>query len=119
MNLALMMLINDSITVFNRKESIDMPLQISDKKIHQNKRCRMRIQSTFSVHSVGSGITASLIGPTPLYCDAHSKKLEAFCDLEKKLLCIDCILNENHKTHEILSLEKASQKERQTFETSL
>lgn len=31
-NLALMMLINDSITVFNRKDSIDMPLQISDKK---------------------------------------------------------------------------------------
>ncbi len=78
----------------------------------------MRIQSTFSVHSVGSGITASLIGPTPLYCDAHSKKLEAFCDLDKKLLCIDCILNENHKTHEILSLEKASFKEKQAFETS-
>lgn len=31
-NLALMMLINDSIAVYNRKDSIDMPLQISDKK---------------------------------------------------------------------------------------
>ena len=81
----------------------------SDKK---SKRNRMRIQSTFSVHSVGSGVTASLIGPAPLYCDSHNKKLEAFCDLDKKLLCIDCILNENHKTHEILSLEKASLKEK-------
>jgi hypothetical protein len=31
-NLALMILINDSIAIFNRKDSIDMPLQISDKK---------------------------------------------------------------------------------------
>ena len=79
----------------------------------------MRIQSVFSVHSVGSGITASLIGASPLYCDSHSKKIEAFCDLDKKLLCIDCILNENHKSHEILSLEKASLREKQTFDSSL
>jgi hypothetical protein len=31
-NLALMILITDSIAIFNRKDSIDMPLQISDKK---------------------------------------------------------------------------------------
>jgi hypothetical protein len=31
-NLALMILINDSFALFNRKESIEMPLQISDKK---------------------------------------------------------------------------------------
>ena len=42
------------------------------------------------------------------YCAAHSKKLEAFCDVDKKVLCIDCILNENHKSHEILALDKAS-----------
>jgi len=79
----------------------------------------MRIQSTFSVHSVASGVTASLIGLAPMYCSAHSKKLEAFCDQDKKLLCIDCILNENHKQHEIMSLEKASAKERQNLESSL
>jgi len=31
-NLALMILITDSIAIFNRKDSIDIPLQISDKK---------------------------------------------------------------------------------------
>jgi hypothetical protein len=31
-NLALLILITDSIAIFNRKDSIDMPLQISDKK---------------------------------------------------------------------------------------
>jgi hypothetical protein len=53
------------------------------------------------------------------YCAAHSKKLEAFCDLDKKVLCIDCILNENHKSHEILALDKASNLEKQTFESGL
>lgn len=52
-------------------------------------------------------------------CEAHDKKIEAFCDLDKKLLCIDCILNENHKSHEILSLEKASAKEKHVFEMQL
>lgn len=52
-------------------------------------------------------------------CEAHDKKIEAFCDLDKKLLCIDCILNENHKNHEILSLEKACTKEKKMFEISL
>lgn len=40
-------------------------------------------------------------------CENHKKKLEAFCEKEKRILCIDCILNENHKNHEILSLDKA------------
>lgn len=52
-------------------------------------------------------------------CENHNKKIEAFCDLDKKLLCIDCILNENHKTHEILSLEKACSKEKYMFDMSL
>jgi len=52
-------------------------------------------------------------------CETHNKKIEAFCDLDKKVLCIDCILNENHKSHEILSIEKACQKEKFMFEMSL
>lgn len=52
-------------------------------------------------------------------CESHGKKIEAFCDLDKKLLCIDCILNENHKTHEIMPLEKACQKEKYVFDMSL
>jgi hypothetical protein len=52
-------------------------------------------------------------------CVSHSKKIEAFCHLDKKVLCIDCILNENHKTHEIVSVEKAYQKEKYLYEMSL
>mmetsp|Transcript_17830 Transcript_17830/g.12787 ORF Transcript_17830/g.12787 Transcript_17830/m.12787 type:complete len:105 (+) Transcript_17830:271-585(+) len=71
-----------------------IPLQESVPK-------RTRIQSNFSSHS-----------PQISLCDSHGKKIEAFCDLDKKVLCIDCILNENHKSHEILSVEKACQKEK-------
>ena len=39
--------------------------------------------------------------------------------MDKKILCIDCILNENHKNHEILAIDKASNKERQAFDLSL
>ena len=52
-------------------------------------------------------------------CDTHHKKIEAFCDQDKKVLCIDCILNENHKSHEILSIAKASEREREEFEKSI
>lgn len=52
-------------------------------------------------------------------CETHKKKIEAFCDLDKKVLCIDCILNENHKSHEILSVEKGCQKEKHVFDLSL
>ena len=69
---------------------------------------RNRIQSTFS-----------LIGASVSLCESHNKKVEAFCDLDKKILCIDCILNENHKSHEILSLEKAGVKEKYMLEMSL
>ena len=59
-------------------------------------------------------------------CSLHFKKLEAYCLYDKQLLCIDCILSDDHKTtqvnvtrggpgrheritHEIISIEKAIQ----------
>jgi hypothetical protein len=40
-------------------------------------------------------------------CEMHMKKLEAFCSTCMRLLCIDCIIEkaENHKGHEIASIE--------------
>ncbi len=54
-----------------------------------------------------------------LYCDTHDKKIEAFCDFDKQVLCISCILNEQHKKHEIQSIEQACQKEKFAFSMSL
>ena len=38
----------------------------------------------------------------------HGKKIEAFCKVDKTILCIDCILSENHKNHEIASVHDAA-----------
>jgi len=43
-------------------------------------------------------------------CSDHGKKLEAFCEKDNNLLCIDCILSEKHKNHEIVSIVKAAEK---------
>ena len=56
-------------------------------------------------------------------CKLHpTKKIEAFCEKDYKLLCIDCILSDRHKNHEIVSIAKASEKHcsflRQHQETS-
>ena len=36
-------------------------------------------------------------------CKAHNKKIEAYCAQDKAVLCIDCILSDLHKNHEISS----------------
>lgn len=59
-------------------------------------------------------------------CKLHGKRLEAYCLFDRQLLCIDCILSDDHKTtipgklgpgrheritHEIISIQKAVQQE--------
>jgi len=46
-------------------------------------------------------------------CKLHDKKVEAYCTQDRQLLCIDCILSETHKTHEIMSTQKASSAEKE------
>jgi N-acetylneuraminic acid mutarotase len=45
-------------------------------------------------------------------CTKHNKKIEAFCEKERLLLCITCILEDGHKTHELNSIQNAAQKEK-------
>ena len=51
-------------------------------------------------------------------CPTHGKKIEAFCDNEKQLLCIDCILSESHKQREMCSIFKAVEQEKEQLEES-
>ena len=44
-------------------------------------------------------------------CSVHSKKIKAFCALDKELVCIDCILSDKHKNHEIISAQKGRDNE--------
>ena len=40
-------------------------------------------------------------------CELHNKKIEAYCKVDFDLVCIDCILSENHKDHKLVSIQKA------------
>ncbi len=51
-------------------------------------------------------------------CPVHQKKLEGFCGDDKKLLCINCILLDGHKSHEISPIVKAATEERSRLEKS-
>lgn len=50
-----------------------------------------------------------------ILCNFHNKKIEAYCMMCKQVLCIDCILNDGHKNHEINAIEKAVGIEKNLF----
>ena len=52
-------------------------------------------------------------------CPLHQKKVEAYCEEDRTLLCISCILLGGHKTHAIVQLEDAGSKERTRLEKGL
>jgi len=45
-------------------------------------------------------------------CPKHNKQLEAYCSSDKSVLCVSCILEDDHKKHDITSIQKAACKER-------
>lgn len=53
-------------------------------------------------------------------CRAHEhKKIEAFCENCKQLLCIQCILKQDHKSHEMVSLDVGSKREKEAFNSGM
>lgn len=50
----------------------------------------------------------------------HGKPIEAFCLFDRQLLCIDCILSDEHKVdkekHDIVAVAKASVSEKDSLE---
>ena len=41
-------------------------------------------------------------------CEVHTKTIEAYCNTDKKVLCVSCILDDGHKSHDITSIAKAA-----------
>ena len=39
-------------------------------------------------------------------CEHHSKEIEAFCDNDKTMLCVSCIIENTHKNHIFSSIDK-------------
>ena len=45
-----------------------------------------------------------------LLCNEHGKKIEAFCFDDNTNLCVSCLIESQHKTHNFISIEKAEEK---------
>lgn len=45
-------------------------------------------------------------------CELHGKGIQGYCQTDRQVLCIDCILSGIHKNHEICSIDKAARQER-------
>ena len=44
----------------------------------------------------------------PESCEKHHKEIEGYCRTDDRLICVTCILEDGHKSHEIQSLAKAA-----------
>ncbi|XP_007883804.2 zinc-binding protein A33-like [Callorhinchus milii] len=45
-------------------------------------------------------------------CDKHSEELKLFCETDKKLICIMCLIDadgQSHKSHDLMLIEKAAE----------
>jgi hypothetical protein len=58
-------------------------------------------------------------GVPPTLCGVHSKDLEAFCENDKVMLCISCIIENDHKNHDLSSIDKAAQKEKTVIQSTI
>lgn len=45
-------------------------------------------------------------------CNKHGKPIEAFCCNDKALVCVICLLEDGHKSHELTTIPKAAKKYR-------
>ena len=48
----------------------------------------------------------------PKECSLHKKPLEGYCMQDQELLCIDCLLSGDHKSHDNRSIAEAAASER-------
>lgn len=39
-------------------------------------------------------------------CEIHCKNIEVFCETDKALLCVNCILESYHKNHTLTAINK-------------
>lgn len=50
--------------------------------------------------------------PLSTFCQKHNKQLEAYCTTDRQVLCVSCILEDGHRAHDITTIAKAAEKER-------
>lgn len=89
----------------------------SPKELPKNMALLSMSQEHLDIGKIGS-LSERGISSTNTWnnCLIHKKELEAFCENEQTLLCIDCILSNIHKGHEISPKSLAAQKQRKKMQ---
>lgn len=41
-------------------------------------------------------------------CKIHNKEIEIFCETDKLVLCVTCIVDNDHKNHDLSSIDKVT-----------
>ena len=49
-------------------------------------------------------------------CKMHNQKLQAYCEKDNELLCLNCVIGGGHKTHKIFSISEKVEKDRSILE---
>lgn len=76
-------------------------------------RCpQCREPSTGTVESFPVNLALLSLQGSSEVCPSHKKLLEAYCPADKQLLCVTCLLSDEHKKHEVVAVAKAASKER-------
>ena len=88
--------------------------------IHERQNSKPSPETGVGTNSTGATVLfASSVGSAgeeEAECSRHpGKRIEAYCVRDKTTICIDCILAEEHKNHEIVSLSKGAEKERESL----
>ena len=63
--------------------------------------------SFFEEKSEKSLLESAKSSKKTLICPIHKRKLEAFCRLDKKAVCLSCLLENHHRFHEVIPLKDA------------
>lgn len=91
---------------------------LSDSKAFSNSR-KQQLKTKSITQCLNFGTANAKNSTLSNVCAQHSKPLEAFCDTDKSLLCVSCILENDHKSHDLSAIAKAAQGQKDFIEANL
>ena len=59
-----------------------------------------------NLNKVSTNDTVTQSNQNKALCKVHSKDIEAFCETDRTMLCVSCIIENSHKNHDLSSIEK-------------
>uniref|UniRef100_A0ACB8EGQ3 Uncharacterized protein n=1 Tax=Sphaerodactylus townsendi TaxID=933632 RepID=A0ACB8EGQ3_9SAUR len=87
------------------------------KGVPAHSQCRPLISWGFQL--CAEAIVAVLAGRKGRVCQKHQEPLKLFCKEDEALICLVCVQSKEHRNHETLPLDEASQEYKDKFCSSL